>query len=422
MRKELRIELSALLLSLARAVDLVSPMLAGHHLRVAFIALGICTELGLNPEERVDIGFAAAMHDVGAFSLRERLDALHFELEEPHEHAHIGYTLVASLPFFSRAARLIKHHHVAWEEGRGEEFMGEKVSLGSHILHLADRVEVLIDKGRHILRQRDEICETVKEASGKKFHPRLVEAFLSAARREAFWLDLSSGAYSDVVSEALKVKPVFLDLDGLLQLGELYSAIVDFRSPFTAAHSKGVAATAEILARFAGFSDTECNLMRLAGYLHDLGKLAISKEILEKPSDLTPDERSVIKSHAYYTYRCLEPIVGLETVNLWASLHHERSDGTGYPFCLTASELPLGSRIVAVADVFTALTEDRPYRKGLPVETALEIVSKMAKEGALDPDLISLLRSRSDQFISLRRTVEKEALQKYQTLREESKV
>ena len=131
--------------------------------------------------------------------------------------------------------------------------------------------------------------------------------------------------------------------------------------------------------------------MRIAGLLHDLGKLAIPNEILEKPEKLTEEEYLLIKQHTYYTYRILQGIDNFEKIAQWAAYHHETLDGTGYPFRISEDSLSLGSKILAVADVFTALTEDRPYRESLSEEKVKDIMGKMAKYRRLDKQIIDLL-------------------------------
>ncbi|WP_164931930.1 HD domain-containing phosphohydrolase [Janthinobacterium sp. 17J80-10] len=130
-------------------------------------------------------------------------------------------------------------------------------------------------------------------------------------------------------------------------------------------------------------------LVGIAGYLHDIGKLSVPVVLLDKPGKLAPDEMQLIRQHPYYTHQILSAVPGLETVCAWAAFHHERLDGTGYPF--RPRHLPLEARIVAVADVFTAITEDRPYRPGMPKEACLSILYKMVCEGALDGDIVSYL-------------------------------
>lgn len=284
--------------------------------------------------------------------------------------------------------------------------------MGSHILHLADRIDVLINKQQEILGQVKGIVERIKEFSGKMFMPELVDAFMSLASKEYFWLSIVSPSIDSILNRFISTT-IELNIENLLSLTKLFSHIIDFRSRFTAVHSSGVAATAEGLSRFAGFSERECKMMRIAGYLHDLGKLAVPVEILEKPAKLTEEEFNVIRSHTFYTYRILEPISGLDLINAWASLHHERMDGTGYPFHLKGQDLSLGSRIMAVADVFTALTEDRPYRRGMTRDRALEILREMAENSTLDPYVVSLLEFHFDDINSFRLSAQEASFEEY---------
>jgi HD-GYP domain-containing protein (c-di-GMP phosphodiesterase class II) len=253
----------------------------------------------------------------------------------------------------------------------------------------------------------------VEEQSGKMFMPDLVEAFRNLAAKESFWLDAASPSPESVLPLRLAMPTIELDMKELLHISTLFSHVIDFRSRFTATHSSGVAASAELLARFVGFSERESRMMRIAGYLHDLGKLAVPAEILEKPSELTETEFNVIRSHTFYTYRILEPIADLYEINTWASFHHERLDGSGYPFHHKGQDLPLGSRIMAVADVFTAITEDRPYRKGMPEEKALQVLQQMADGSALDSNIVSLLRLHFDEINSCRMEAQAGSAEEY---------
>ena len=123
--------------------------------------------------------------------------------------------------------------------------------------------------------------------------------------------------------------------------------IIDFRSAFTASHSIGVAESAQLLSKKLGFNKLEARMMYLAGLLHDIGKLSVPISILEKKGPLNNTEFNVIKKHTYYSYRIMSNIKGIESINQWASFHHEKLDGTGYPFAIKGSNLDLGSRIMA---------------------------------------------------------------------------
>ena len=399
MIKEARISLFDIVICFSDAVDLVSPVLANHHKQVAYIAFNIAKEMDLPEEEQNELALAGAMHDIGGLSLnvRERLNFMR-EIEDPHQHSATGYMLLKAFKPFSNLAPIVRYHHMPWNEGRGSEFNGKEVPMESHVLHLADRVAVLVNKEQEVLGQVKKICEAVKENSGKKFRPDLVDVFMALAQKEYFWLDVASSSVGSTLSGMLSKPTIQLDSDGLHNLAKLFAHVIDFRSKFTATHSLGVAASAELIAKFAGFSERECLMIKVAGYLHDLGKLAVPKEILEKPAKLTNDELNMMRHHPFHTYRILERLGELDTINAWGSFHHERLNGNGYPFHHKGHDLPIGSRIMAVADVFTAITEDRPYRKGMHSDKALQVMQDMATHSALDPDIVSLLGQHFDEM------------------------
>jgi len=401
---------------LSTAVDLVYPALHGHHRRTAFIAVQIGEVCGLTASDLRTLALAAMMHDVGALSLAERLETLHFETSEDANpgrdwHAEVGFQLLRGFGPLAEAADLIRFHHVEWWEGRGREHRGEEVPQGSHLLHLADRVAVLVHDGREVLGQAAEIRRRIRGQRGRMFVPELVEAFLDAASRESFWLRIAT--LPEEAGMPFALKPVPLDLEGIDAFAALFCQIVDFRSPFTATHTSGVGVTAPALGRKAGMSLEDCGALKVAGYLHDLGKLAVPVEVLEKPSPLTAGQFNLIKSHSYHTYRLLKASGVGEMLAQWAAFHHERPDGRGYPFHSSGDEFSTGSRIVAVADVFTALTEDRPYRKGMSPDACKPLLQHMGDDRALDRGLIALALSRFDELNAARARGQEEALGRY---------
>lgn len=293
-----------------------------------------------------------------------------------------------------------------WDKGKGKKFKDQDVPLASHIIHLADRISVVIDKNKEILGQVDNIYDLVVEQSDHMFKPELVKIFANIKDKEYLWLDLSSKNLTYILNNTVNDGMVDLGINALMELSQLFAKIIDFRSSFTATHSSGVAVSAEFLAGKIGFSKNQCKMMKVAGYLHDLGKLAIPSSILEKGDGLSASEFKVMKSHVYYTYRTLESIKELNTINLWASLHHERLNGKGYPFHLKGEEIPLGSRIMAVADVFVAITEDRPYRDGLDKLSVLKILDNMVEVNHLDSMVVSVLKENIEEMNLLRKTAQ----------------
>lgn len=402
-----------LTMALSEAVDLVSSEVANHHKQVAYCALRIGEELGLSQGECRDVLLAGLLHDVGALSLQERLQALEFELENPHYHSEVGYQLLKGFSPFIRAATIIRFHHVPWQEGRNKTIADHEVPIGSHILHLADRMAILLPEFGGVYPRVEVILDRLKTKAGTVFHPQLLGALEKLAQREYFWLDLLSGNLGSIVCRALTIPAMPLTMEDLLQITSLFAQIIDFRSRFTATHSSGVAATAVALARLRGWHEHKQQLIQIAGHLHDLGKLVVPREILEKPASLNREEFALMRSHTYYTYRVLDPLPELKEIKEWGAYHHERLHGKGYPFHLSEQNLSPEARLMAVADVFTAISEDRPYREGMVPEKVHTIMEKSAQDAMLDAFWVELLLNHYQEVDDSRKEAQARAVEIY---------
>ncbi len=396
----IEVSMTELILSLSRALDVVSPAVMDHGLKVAYIALALGREMGFDAARQEEVLLAGALHDVGVLSLEEKIELHQFEVEETATHTELGFRLLSLLEPLSSVATTVRYHHLPWNHA-AERAEGE-IPLSSHVIHLADRMSVLPKRGRNILDQVAGIRQAALEESGKLFNPDVVDAFMRVSEKEYFWFDLTSGSLVSLFAAVQgRDAPVMRMLD-LMELADLYAHVIDFRSHFTATHSTGVAATAARLARLSGFSDDQRDMMRVAGLLHDIGKLAVPVEILEKPSRLSRRERNVVMVHPYWSFHILKSIAGLDIINAWGSFHHERVDGSGYPFHLGARQLTMGSRLMAVADVFTAASEDRPYRKGMSPESVKRLLRRMSETAKLDEESVRLLTENFDEVWSVR--------------------
>lgn len=403
-----------LVLCVSEAVDLVSPLVADHHRRTVQVVYNLATHLHMPEPEVRDLVMAAALHDIGGLSRQERLGALDFEYQDPYGHAVRSYLLLRTFAPFNHVADIVRFHHVPWSNGKGFELDGIPVSQSSHLLHLADRVAILINPNTEILEQIDGILKKIVPESGNRFVPQQVKALKELARVEAFWLDTVYSLSLNTLSRRLVWPKLEIMNDDFMGLSNLFSRIIDFRSPFTATHSAGVAACAIKLGQFAGFDDSDSHYLHLAGLLHDLGKLAIPSEILEKKDKLTPLEYDIVRRHTYHTFRIMETLQILDVVRVWGSYHHERLDGYGYPFHLEANEIPLGARIISVSDIFTALTENRPYRDGLPVGEVVAILKSASAEHRIDQQIVALLEEHLDEVYDAVKTSQDEAGQRYE--------
>jgi len=415
-----RVPILALLESFSRSLDLVSPTLLDHHRKTAWLSHRIAHAGGLRGFELRTVVFAALLHDIGCLSLAERFRCLEFESSfdevERGEHAEVGYHLLREFEPFDEIANVVRHQHRRWDAGdRGPD--DGPVPAGSHALHLADRIAVcLLDAAESGPSLRDEIRRRVEGQRGKMFHPDFAQAFLDSSD-DWDWPDLARHDAPSLGGEDLPGRSMRLGDAELRALARLFSRIIDFRSLHTATHSSGVAATGEILARLAGFSEIDCGRMFIAGLLHDLGKIAIPTELLDKPGRLTPEEYEIVKSHAAFTDRIVAPLGELGGIRAWAAEHHERSDGKGYPRGLSDSEITAGGKVLAVADVFTALTEGRPYRRGLTLEEALREIAIMGAAGELDRSVVSVVFANCGAIEEARSTSQALARAEYDEFR-----
>jgi HD-GYP domain-containing protein (c-di-GMP phosphodiesterase class II) len=410
---KIQIKLFDLLKCISNAQDLVSTKLSNHHQQVAYLAFRLSEHINLPIEQQYDINLAALIHDIGALSTKERLEIIEMEPVTINNHAFRGAKLIERFKPLQNAAGIIRFHHLPWNNGRGSTCMGENVPLASHIIHLADRTCAIARSDSNIISQIPDIMSTIRKQANTVFHPDLVDALLELSKKEYIWLDLISQYSATIISNIGLFNTHTLEIDDIIDLALVFSHIIDFRSRFTACHSAGVAITAERLAQLSGFSPYECKMMLIAGYLHDLGKIAIIDDILEKPSKLNEDEFNEIRAHTYYTYHLLEPLVQLKTINTWASFHHEKLNGKGYPFHIAGDSLSLGSRIMAVSDVFTAITENRPYRQGMSFDKTKSVLSNMVASNELDGKIVNLLIDHFHEINNIREISQIEAAEQY---------
>jgi HD-GYP domain-containing protein (c-di-GMP phosphodiesterase class II) len=291
-------------------------------------------------------------------------------------------------------AKIIRNHHKHWCEI--DCTLSEPDIFAAQLILLSDLVERLIDKNKYILHQTKDIIERVEALKDITVNADLIAAFLETAKREEFWLDIMSPRLYPLLLHNGPLRHIELDLEGISTIAELFMSIIDFKSRYTATHTSGVAACAEKMSELFGFTNIEIALMRIAGCFHDIGKLVIPNSILEKPDKLSPNEFAVIKCHTYYTYYVLNSIGGLQPIAKWAAYHHEKLDGSGYPFHCKEQELDNGARIMAVADIFTAIAEDRPYRVGMHKDAIYQVLKDQSESNYIDPRFVNLLFDNYD--------------------------
>ena len=412
MQSKVSVNFGNLILSLSDSVDLASPLLAKHQQRTAFITWEMGLAAGFSAERLEKCFIAALVHDIGAFTLEEKLSLDNLAFENKEEHCIRSYKLLNNIPWLKDTAQIIKFHHRTWDEW---ELSNENaLALDSQLLFLADSVERLIDWTQHVLHQNEDIILKIKSLAGDSFHREIVDIFLKVADHEEFWLNLDSPRLYSLLLNSGPFRNTETDISKIAVISELFRNIIDFRSRYTAAHSSCVAATASILSRIFGLTKMETMLIEIAGNLHDIGKLAIPDTILDKPDKLTKRETALIKSHTYYTYAIINTIGGLQQIAEWAAYHHERLDGSGYPFHCKGYEISTAARILMVADIFTSLIEERPYRNGMNKDGIVNIMQEFADGHLLDVRIINLLFDNFDEISTVVSERKKIAMKSYE--------
>ncbi len=420
MPQRVRFPLVGVLMGLSRTAELVAPALLDHHRRVAFLAHEIARAAGRKEPERRTLALAGLIHDLGCLSLREKLEMLEFErsfdLRTPGAHPAVGYALFRRLPAFAEAADLLRDHHLRWEADLANRSLAE-APAACHILHLADRVSVLFLNG-HRLPHLDYVRRQVRRQSGRMFAPALVVAFLGLTEERGFWHRAAHPPVPEALAAPAGEEGDELSLGELAELSRLFSQLVDFRSPFTATHACGVSAVAAALAEALSLPAQTPPRLAVAGFLHDLGMLGVPGELLAKAAPLTGVEYDLVKRHARLTLEILAPVASLGGLREWAGLHHERMDGLGYPFGRSGEALSTECRVMAVADVFVALTEGRPHRRCVEVSEALSVVRKMGEAGALDEGVVDALARDFGLLNAARTQAQSRAGEEYLRFRE----
>lgn len=391
----LEADLTSTVRSFARAGDINNLSFMDHADRVTHIAFHLGKELGLKEDQFSELILSALLHDIGIVTNDEQLMLADLEPKRGVVSAHCrrGWQLLKPVGLFASLAQNVLEHH---------DYYSPELRIIPAIIHVADRVDIIVDKQRYYLWQVDDLLSYFSAKRGTVFHPDVIDALERVARIPGFWLDLQHRNYQ-FTNGHYSFKRT-LTISELEEIACLMAIIVDAKSPFTGAHSQGVAAVAEFAADAVGMSPEEVRMMKVAGLLHDIGKLAVPDEILMHPSGLNRKQKAVMQQHPYHSFHLIKDIgPGAEKLAGWAAFHHERLNGTGYPFGLTASELDQKARLMAVVDITQSLLEDRPYRPAMPTDRAAAILRNNVQAGHIDQELTELFIGHLDEIAALLR-------------------
>ncbi|MBI1208586.1 MAG: HD domain-containing protein [Azospirillum sp.] len=386
----LHVDCHRIIRALADALDMVGVDDVPHCKRVAIMVLACANALGWSTDWRRHAVLSALIHDCGVSVSGIHLRLLKSFGEPTRRHCLAGAEYLVSAPPLADFAKTIRHHHTPWSELPRFE-LDERTRQAANLINLCDRYEVLtcFFTGQGLRIDHRDVIAVVTAHRGQLFSPDLVDALVALSGSGGLTADLDPDGIEAKLDAAAALWPeVILDVAEVRSVASLFGRIVDAKSRFTAEHSAGVARLAARLARRLGLSDRTCAQIEIAGLLHDVGKLRVPDEILDKPGPLTVPERQVIMRHAADTAWLLRRLFGDHPLVDWAAWHHECPNGQGYPFGLDGSQLPIEARVIAVADVFQSVAQDRPYRSSLAPDQVAALLEDMADQGRLDPVVV----------------------------------
>lgn len=394
---QLSADLHQVVYALSDALDLVGVDDIAHGKRVGIMAAECARAADLDQAEIMFLFDLGMLHDIGVSSTRTHGHLVsEFDWESSQVHCEVGHALLSAFSPLAKFASAVRYHHTHWDQLQSLD-IDSRTAERANLVYLVDRVDALAAShygDGSLLMNVGQIRQQIADHAGSFFAPHLVDTFLKASQSEAFWLSLEPRSVQAYLHDMMARGETYIaSVDELKSLARVFSQIVDAKSPFTAEHSLGVASTARYIAELMGVSSINCDKIEIAGLLHDLGKLRIPDEILEKPAPLDDCERKIMNTHSFETFQILRNIRGFEEITPWAAYHHEEPDGTGYPFHLKRDQMPLEARILRVADIFQAMVQDRPYRKGLSADQVDEFLDGLKANGKIDPEITAVLQA-----------------------------
>jgi HD-GYP domain-containing protein (c-di-GMP phosphodiesterase class II) len=387
------INLTQLVHMLSDMLDLVGVDDLHHGKRVAYMSTETARLLGLDASQVQEIYYAGLLHDCGVSTTSTHHQIIR-DLEWPgaEEHCIHGSQLLEKQPLFFKLAPVIRYHHTHWQEL--DSTLKDWTALAANLIHMCDRADALMQQvsSKPWLAVRNSIRDRLSNYRETWFNPELVDAFLSVSKPESFWLRMQPQHLGEYTAERELADANIMVTTGRLRYVALLAAeIVDTKSHFTACHSQGVSRFSAHLARLAGFDEDLCWHLEIAGLLHDIGKMRVPDDILEKPASLSFPERAMMLGHSFESYQILHHVHGFEDIARWGAYHHETLTGEGYPFHLTEVDLDIPSRIVAIADIFQALTQQRPYRPAKEPDAVVKSLEYRVEQHHIDADLVKLV-------------------------------
>ena len=403
----MEIDIIGLLSAFSFALDCVEAELihvtSNHGKRVAYMSVCMAEKMGVSDDALRDLAACALLHDNALtqyineefYSDISNIDTLKVSSDDitPRQlgmHCIYGEKNLKKYPFKTGVKDVILYHHEEADGSGPFEKKWTEVPLFARIIHFSDMLDAFCKAQKFDEDVFNKAVHFIEKNKDKRFDSEVTKMFFDAFDKDEF-SRLGDEHIEEYFWEKVPCEKSFYSFNVLKDLADLFAKIIDYKSEFTSRHSLGVARTASKISEIMGYDKVICDKMYLAGTLHDVGKIAIANEILEKPARLTDEEFAKMKNHAGYTYMILSKVDGFEEIRDIAAFHHERLDGSGYPFGKRADELTTLQRIMACADIYQALTEKRPYKDGMDHDKACEILKDMADKNWIDKNITEVI-------------------------------
>lgn len=394
------IDLGRVAHTVTKALDYVGVDDRSHGRRVGLMCHRISHYLGWDRQTRHFMLICGMIHDCGVSSTATHQKLVdEMEWEGADDHCRRGAAFARTFTPFAPYATAIRHHHDRWHHL--PPTLDDLTKEYANLVFLADRFDVV--RGGYlahhpyqkILRARDYLTSQLAPYVGTLFSPRLFDALLQAVKKDSFWIELEDEFLDQAIFETLSYWDHWLHLgfDDVMALGEMISQIVDAKSPFTHYHSLRVADLTDTMAGLLAYEARPRQMLRMAALLHDVGKLRTPDEILEKPGILNEDERELMLRHPLDSKVVLSSLFPDTPIARWAAHHHEKLNGSGYPYGWSGEQIDQETRLLTICDIFQALCQMRPYRGRLPVQEVVSIMDRMEQAGEIDAGLMNVVRT-----------------------------
>ncbi len=387
-------DLRHIIYALSDALDLVGNEDVLHGKRVAIMAAECGRQAGLDPHEITSLFDQGLLRDIGVSSTRVHQQLMsQFEWADVQVHCERGASLLGDFRPLAGLAEPVRLHHTRWERLITADIPA-RVKVQANLIFLADRVNALIapycDERTALLRHSHRVRQEIAMRAHVYFAPQLVEHFIAASASETFWLNLEPQSVHVYLGNQLRESaPLLTPMRELKHLARLFSRIVDAKSPYMANHSLGVSQVARHLAGKLGLSAEILDKIEIAGLVHDLGKLRIPDEIIEKPGPLDDFERHIVNTHSYETFQILRRVPGFEEIRWWVADDLKEPSGSGNPFLAKGETLALEARIMRVSDIVQAMLQKRHYRKALSADQVRTFLEELVTQGRLDGGVVA---------------------------------